>query len=216
MIRALVFDFDGLIVDTESPYVQAWEHLHHEAGLKPPARLAHALVGHVNVDLDLWIAFGPGADRATLQRRFVTDARQRNLRQPVLPGVRNLLVEARAAGWRTAVASNSDEAHVRGHLDRRDLTPLFDVIVTRECAPRPKPAPDLYTEAVRRLGVPAADAVAFEDSDPGHRAAASAGLRCVVVPNPATRHVSFPLARARLETLEGLTLMGLSDLVDRG
>ena len=110
MIRALVFDFDGLILDTETPLIDAHGDVHGAHGL-PFDRAAFAhLVGHVEFVFDEWSAFGPGADRAALYAEMRGHYRQRVERQPVRPGVVALFAAADAAGLQLAVVRVSAEA----------------------------------------------------------------------------------------------------------
>lgn len=211
-LRGLIFDFDGLIVDTETATFEAWRQVHEEDGRTADPRVLHAVVGHVGIVADLWTAYPQSHDRARLAGRFLDYTRQRCHHAPVLPGVVALIDAAQKAGLRLAVASNSSHRHVEGHLSERGLLDRFSTVVCREDVPHGKPAPDLYLEALSRLGLPAAEAVAFEDSLPGHQAAAAAGLRVVVVPNPSTAGDVFPHATWRVASLTEVTLDNLSSL----
>ncbi len=211
-LRGLIFDFDGLLVDTETATLEAWRQVHAEDGHHADPRVLHSVVGHVDVVADLWTAYPPEHDRAKLAARFLTLTRERCRLAPVLPGAVALLDAARAAGLRLAVASNSSHRHVDAHLAARGLLPRFATVVCREDVPRGKPAPDLYLEALSRLGLQPAEAVAFEDSMPGHEAAAAAGLRVVVVPNPSTAGDAFPHAALRVGSLAELDLPRLEQL----
>jgi putative hydrolase of the HAD superfamily len=212
-LRGLIFDFDGLIVDTESAIIDSWQTIHREDGRSARAEVLHALVGHVGIVSDIWEAYPPLHDREGLEQRHRVLARALMAAAPVRPGIADLLAEARAAGLRLAVASNSSHSHVEGQLAPRGLLGFFDAVLCRGDVQFGKPAPDLYTAALARLGIPALDAIAFEDSVPGHLAAARAGLRVVVIPNPATAHHDFPHATARWDSLQSVTLAQLSSLV---
>jgi len=211
MIRALVFDFDGLILDTETPLIDAWAALHERAGL-PYSRVdAHRVVGHVDVAFDPWMAFGPQADRAELERAHRQLARELTARQPVRPGVLACLDEARARGLKLGVASNSGHEHVDRHLTRLGLRPRFDLICCREDVAAGKPAPDLYHRAVRHFGVAPTEAIAFEDSTAGTLAARAAGLWTVAVPNPSTDQHDLGAAHLVLASLADLPPAQLFD-----
>lgn len=108
-------------------------------------------------------------------------------RERPLPGVRALLDDAKAQGLRSAIASSSGRSWVEDHLVRFALSEFFDAVVCAEDVERTKPAPDLYLAALRRLGVDAREAIAFEDSPRGVEAAKRAGIFCVAVPNAVTR-----------------------------
>lgn len=205
MIEALVFDFDGLIVDTETPLIDAWVALHAEHGLPCDRARAHGVVGHVGIDFDPWSAFPAAHDRVALEREYRRRTRQLTNAQPVLPGVVELLAAAHARGLGIAVASNSPHEHVERHLDRLNLRRFFRTIRCIDDVQNGKPAPDVYLAAAAALGAGVRAAIAFEDSVPGHVAAKRAGLHCVVVPNPSTVHCDFPHADLRLPSLAETT-----------
>lgn len=211
-LRGLIFDFDGLLVDTESAILTAWETLHVEDGLTANRAHLHAIVGHVDVVADLWLAYPPDHDQTALEDRLKKLARHLCQEAPLRPGVLDLLDAARTAGLRLAVASNSSHPHVEGHLAARGLLDRFTAVVCREDVPRGKPAPDVYLAALGHLGLCVNDTVAFEDSMPGHQAAAAAGLRVVVVPNPTTVSDPFPHATLRVASLMELNLTTLAAL----
>ena len=211
MIRALVFDFDGLIIDTETPLIDAWAAIHERAGRAYSRADAHRLVGHVEFDFDPWAAFSPDADRAALDTEHRRLSRELTARQPILPGVLACLQEARARGLKLAVASNSGHEHVDRHLTRLGLRQLFDLAGCREDVAAGKPAPDLYHLVMRRLDVAPPEAVAFEDSTAGTLAARAAGLWTVAVPNPSTHQHDFSAAHLVLPSLADVPLVQLFD-----
>ncbi|MDD2765139.1 MAG: HAD-IA family hydrolase [Opitutaceae bacterium] len=209
MIRALIFDFDGLILDTETPLIDAWAALHERAGLAYARADAHRLVGHIDVDFDPWTAFGPAADREALKTEHRRLSRELTARQPVLPGVSAYLQAARAQGLKLGLASNSSHEHIDRHLTRLGLRLLFDFACCREDVAAGKPAPDLYHRVIGRFAVAPHEAVAFEDSTAGVQAARAAGLWTVAVPNPSTHRHDFSAAHLVLSSLADLPLAGL-------
>lgn len=209
-LRGLIFDFDGLIVDTESAIIESWLAIHEEDRREARPAVLHALIGHVDIVADIWEAYPPGHDKAVLEQRHRILARKLMAAAPVRPGVAALIAEAREAGLRLAIASNSSHSHVEGQLALRGLLKHFDAVLCREDVANGKPAPDLYLAALARLGLSAGEALAFEDSVPGHTAAAKAGLRVIVTPNPATANHEFPDATRRWTSLEGRNLSELA------
>lgn len=191
MLRALIFDFDGLIVDTETPLIDAYAEVHAVHGVAFDRSAFLHSVGHADYAFDPWQGFGPAADRDALeaQRR----ARKDDLmgRQPVLPGVPELLEAGLAAGFRIGLASNSSHPWVERHLERIGLRGAFEFIACREDAPSPKPEPDLYRLVLNRFGLRGHQAVAFEDSHTGSLAAKRANVWAVAAPNPCTAHHDF-------------------------
>jgi putative hydrolase of the HAD superfamily len=210
MLRALIFDFDGLLVDTETVLIDAWVQLHEEDGLPCERGTLHHIVGHTDVMHDYWAAYDPGVDRAGLEARYRIAARHLTLSAPPLPGAIPLIESARAAGLKIGLASNSTHNHVEGHLAHRDMRGLFDFIACRDDVPVGKPEPDVYLAALAGLGVSATEVIAFEDSVPGHIAAHRAGIPVVVIPNPSTRHCDFPHAWLKFGSLADTSLNELA------
>jgi HAD superfamily hydrolase (TIGR01509 family) len=206
VIRALVFDFDGLILDTETPLIDAYGDVHAAHG-KPFDRADFLRgVGHVDFTFNPWRAFGPEVDEAALEAQRQVHNRDRTLAQPLLPGVTALLDAARAAGLQLAVASNSSHNHVEGHLKRLGLHAHFEFFACRGDAPSPKPEPDLYRLVLQKFGLRGVEAIAFEDSQTGSLAAKRANLWTVAVPNESTAHHDFGHADLRVKSLAEVSL----------
>ncbi|MFA6288869.1 MAG: HAD-IA family hydrolase [Opitutaceae bacterium] len=210
MLRALIFDFDGLLVDTETVLIDAWVQMHEEDGLCCDRGTLHYIVGHTGIEHDYWAAYPAEVDREALEIRYRETARKLTLAAPPLPGTLALLAEAREAGLKIGLASNSSHFHVEGHLDHRGMRGYFDFITCREDVPVGKPEPDVYLAALRGLKGDARETIAFEDSVPGHVAAHRAGLRVVVIPNPSTSHFEFPHASLKLASMADISLAKLA------
>jgi HAD superfamily hydrolase (TIGR01509 family) len=209
-LRAAILDFDGLILETEGTCYASWRAIFQEHGVEYTLAEFRELVGSVRTAREHFEArCGRPPDWAALERRRreIEIRLQQDL--SVQPGVESLLDQARALGLRTGVASSSAHRWVDPLLEAHGLLGRFDAVVCREDAARPKPEPDLYLEATRRLGAPPEAAVAFEDSSTGALAARRAGLWCVVVPTPMTAAQDFSLAHAVVPTLEGVDLRAL-------
>lgn len=204
-MQALIFDFDGLILDTETTDYESWRRVYAEYGVELPR---DAWVDTIGTDGK---AFDPVERLCELTGRSLSEAevrgRQRPLRDSLvralepLPGVEDWLVAARARGMRIAIASSSPRAWVEGHLAHIDLLQHFEALVTREQVARAKPHPDLYQRAVELFGLAPEAALALEDSPNGLAAARAAGLRSVAVPGPMTRHLDFDDADLVLDSL---------------
>lgn len=211
-IAALVFDFDGLVADTEGPEYEAWRatwaDYGHDLALEEWVQCIGTVGGWDPLD-ELARRVGPGfdAERANDARR----ARHRPAIAAVrpLPGVVELLVEARAAGLATAIASSSDERWVPPLLERFGLVEHFAHLSLYDGTCPAKPAPDLYLRACAALDVDPAEAVAFEDSPHGVAAAKAAGLRCVAVPHALTRGLDLSAADVVFDSLAGVDLATL-------
>lgn len=214
-VAAVIFDFDGLILDTETPIFEAWRQAYREHGCELALEdWQHGLGTHAGFDPlgHLERLSGRSLEREALLERV----RERNHRdceaQRLLPGVAERLAESRALGLGAAVASSSSRAWVTGWLERHGLRPLVACVCARDDVARVKPAPDLFLLAAERLGVPAAACLVFEDSPNGIRAARAAGMRCVAVPNAVTRSLALPETDLRLESL---ALLRLDQILER-
>jgi HAD superfamily hydrolase (TIGR01509 family) len=213
MIKALLFDFDGLILETEMPAFQAWQEIYREYGCELPLAEWVACVGGTVKDFDpcqyLEALTGRSIERVVVE----TKRRQRQLelvaRQKALPGVENYLAEARRLGLKVGLASNSSRAWVTGHLRRLGLFAQFDCLKCGDEVSHPKPDPELYFAALEALNTPADQAIAFEDSPNGVRAARAAGIFCVAVPNVITQQLSLDHADLRLPSLSSRPLTEL-------
>jgi HAD superfamily hydrolase (TIGR01509 family) len=205
VIRALVFDFDGLILETETPAYETWAEIYREHGQELPLDRWFDYIGREGGFFDaadhLAALVGEGFDRDAARAR--RDARKSELiaALDVMVGIREYVVDAKRLGLRLAVASSSSRAWVLGHLERLDLHSEWDAVRTRDDVARTKPAPDLYLSAVKALGVAPREAVAFEDSMNGIAAAKDAGLLCVAVPNTLTAAMDLSRADVRLSSL---------------
>jgi len=217
VIRALVFDFDGLIVDTEIPIFRVWQRIYRERGQDLPLDNWLTTIGTSSAAFDpareLGVRTGEQIDPRvlrTLERLYYQEA---TAMQQLLPGVAEYLSVARKLGLKTAVASSSTRKWVMEHLDRFGIGRHFDAIVCREDVKRTKPDPDLYRTALQRLEVQPAEAIALEDSSNGIHAAKAAGLFCVAVPNPLTADLDLSEADLRLLSLEAMPLPTLLETV---
>jgi HAD superfamily hydrolase (TIGR01509 family) len=210
MIAALVFDFDGLILDTEMALIEAYGDVHAHHGIPFDHHHHFRSVGHADYAFDPWSAFGPAADRAALDAHRRQLNIERNRRLEALPGVAPLIASARTAGLRLGVASNSGHWHVDAHLARLGLLDSFDFVACREDVVAPKPEPEIYRLVAAKLGVAGHQTVAFEDSLTGLTAARRAGLRTVAVPNRATAHHALDEADWQVPSLAEVTLDGLA------
>jgi HAD superfamily hydrolase (TIGR01509 family) len=209
-VRAVVFDFDGLVLDTEVPVYASWCAAFDAHGAAPPTidEWSAEIGTSGGIDLESWLI--ERADRPVDIDAMHTARRAHRDelldREQVRAGVEAWIDEAEAAGLGVAIASSSPSEWVIEHLERLALRHRFTHVVTADGALRAKPAPDTYLEACARLGVGPADALAVEDSPNGIAAAKAAGLRCVTVPNAITEVLDLSEADLRLPSLADYTL----------
>ena len=215
MIDTLIFDFDGVMIDTETPEYQTWQEVFRSHGVELDRSLWQRVIGGGTERFDVYQHLedlaGVRVDRDAIRRT----QRQRNRgivhRSPLLPGVRDYIMDARRLGLKLGVASSSPRAWVEGNLVERDLLAYFRSVVTREDVASVKPDPELYVTSIERLGTAPERAVAIEDSLNGVTAAKGAGMFCVAVPNPMTVDMPLDAADLRLEALSDMRLPAVLD-----
>ncbi len=213
LIRALLFDFDGLILDTEFPIYEAWREDYLAHGHDLPLEVYAACVGS---DFN---RFDPKSHLESLVGRTIDwpdrdlwrerNALERVKQLPPLPGVVALLDAASSLDLPCAVASSSPRSWVEGHLGRLGLLHRFRLTRCIDDVAAPKPSPDLFLAAAAGLGVAPSEALVLEDSRNGLLAAKAAGCPCIVVPNRVTAHLDFEGALMILASLEEIDLTSL-------
>lgn len=209
-VHAVVFDFDGTILDTETPVYESWAAAYRYAGAEP-------------IPLETWLehigkADGHGLDvRALLCDQLglpavpaEVEAHRQATRdemvhaEPIRPGVMDWIEAAGRNGVALGVASSSGSGWVRSHLARLGLEDHFAVVSCADPGVPGKPDPTVYREACRELGADPAASLAIEDSTHGVRAALDAGMRCIAAPGPITRTMDFTHATIRVGSLSEL------------
>jgi beta-phosphoglucomutase-like phosphatase (HAD superfamily) len=216
--KALIFDFDGLLMDTESTLLESWRWEWQRHGLElDPAGFFADHGGDANAPryAALAAAVGPTYDRVSSHALRMAHRAELNAALGPAPGVVVWLDLAAELGLRLAVASSSPITHVGAMLDQAELRARFEVLATGEEVTAHKPDPAVYLLALDRLGLPAQEAVAFEDTAHGVTAAQAAGLRCVAVPNPHADHAHFGTADLLLPSAAALSLDGVLAALDR-
>jgi HAD superfamily hydrolase (TIGR01509 family) len=211
-VRLLVFDFDGLILDTEEPVYDAWQEIYDEHGHALAFDKWATCIGTADTfdpcgDLEVLLNRRLDAEALRLRHRTRTD--ELIAARAVLPGVREYLAEAQQLGITLGVASSSSRRWVEGHLRRLGLREAFAVVRCADDVPRVKPDPALYLAVLDATGIPASEAVALEDSPNGALAAKRAGLTCVAVPNPLTARLDLSHADLCLTSLAEVPLSAL-------
>jgi HAD superfamily hydrolase (TIGR01509 family) len=196
-VEAMVFDFDGLLMDTESSALASWQYEWRQHGLELDRSTFFAdHGGNVNEEryAALARAVGPTYARKPSHARRLAYRDQLNAGLGLSPGIASWLDRARERCLRLAVASSSPREWVQtllasvGYLDRFELMACGDEVA------QPKPDPGVYRLALQRLDLPAAQAIGVEDSPHGVAAARAAGMRCVAIPNPHANPARFAAA----------------------
>ena len=212
VIRAIVLDFDGLILDTEEPIYRSWLEVYKAYGQDLPFERWVETVGSSNTAFDprpyLEERLGRPLPQDVLERRLNRRTEMVLANQP-LPGVVQRIDEALHLGLKLGVASSSSREWVSGHLARLGILDRFDCLRCRDDVAHVKPEPDLYLAAIDCLGVTPAEAIAVEDSPNGVTAAKRAGMVCVAIPNKITTQLDLSRADLVLNSLADLTVTQL-------
>jgi HAD superfamily hydrolase (TIGR01509 family) len=194
MIKALVFDFDGLIIDTETPDYLSWAEIYMEYGTELSRDKWSTLIGgsgSFDPYQNLEERIGRELDRDQLRRR----RRERCIAlcedQPILPGVLDMIQNASARKLHLGIASNSVGTWVKPNLKRLKLYDYFDVIITRDQVSSGKPDPEMYLKVLNSFGITGNEAIAFEDSHTGSMGAKRAGIYTIAIPNAMTHNHDF-------------------------
>ena len=208
MIEAVVFDLDGVLLDSEQIWDEVREQLARERGGRWHDGAQRAMMGMSSTEWsqymhdEIGLPESPEEISAEVVRRLEERYRQH---LPLLDGAVEA-VERLAARWPLGIASSSNREVIDLVLELSELAPFFKVTVSSEEVARGKPAPDVYLEAARRLGVAPEQSAAIEDSENGIRAAKAAGMRVIAIPNP-----HFPPDPEALEQAD-ITLGSLAEL----
>jgi len=205
--QAIIFDFDGLIVDTETPTYQAWKEAFERYALELPLSVWSDCIGKGDEDNPLRYleeSIGEPVDR----EKFVAaiDARRVDLVSdvPPLPGALETIRAAHERGYRLAIASSSPHVWVDPQLDRLGVTNMFESILCEEDVAATKPSPELFLLTLKRLQLKPSEVFVLEDSPNGVTAAKRADIFTIVVPNSITRQLELDGADMRLESLADL------------
>jgi putative hydrolase of the HAD superfamily len=213
--KALLFDFDGLIIDSETIIAGVLIETLASDGIDVAIDDIGHLFGSTGEDNDReWREFlsehlGENYDGAELEQRLRPLIRTALSDVDALPGVHTLIDAARAEGWRIGLGTGTERSGVLPRLERIGLLDAFDEIVTSEDVERGKPAPDIWLELARRLHVSPEDCIVLEDSPHGSNAAIAAGMAVIVCPCDVTRGCTFADGVTMVKTLEDV---GIADL----
>jgi len=201
-VEAVLFDMDGLLLDTEAVYIVALQAAARTLGREMPLDFCHSMIGVPGRECNVMIQefYGDGFHIDEFRQQYSGHARRLlETRIPPKPGVVELLDFLAGRGLPLAVATSAGRRTAEHHLGRAGLLDRFSAVATRDDVERPKPHPDVYLEAARRLGVAPARCVAFEDSSVGLAAAHAAGAMAFMVPD-----ILEPLPEVRAKCVDVL------------
>jgi HAD superfamily hydrolase (TIGR01509 family) len=219
MIRGIILDFDGLILDTETPIFQSWREIFERYGCEFTLEAWAESIGRSPDSYDrcdlLEECVGHSVDRDAIHQAQRRREAALISEQPVLPGVLETIRATKRLELKLGIASSSSRDWVLGHLARFGLDCQFDSIRCADDVEHAKPEPDLYLAVLSALALEADEAVALEDSPNGVMAAKRAGLFCIAVPNALTVQLPLDQADWKLRSLAEIPLADLLRTVER-
>jgi putative hydrolase of the HAD superfamily len=217
LIKAVIFDFDGLILDTETAWYEAYKETMGFYKSDLPLEQFVKCIGTDDTELHQFFKKQLGESYNIEE----IEARAKNLHKIKMKttqareGVKDYLEEAKKIGYKIALASSSTKNWVTHYLGELELLNYFEVIITGDDVDKVKPAPDLYLKTIEVLNIHSTEAVTFEDSLNGLQSALNAGLKCVIVPNPVTEDLVFKNHHLRLKSMVEMSLTDVIKLIER-
>ena len=215
MIKGVIFDFDGLIFDTETPQYTILNELFKEHGCEFP-------LSRFQQEIGTQTGFSPfDYLEKTINRKVEHEKLEKRYREKfqvilsetkVRSGVEGYLLAAKDLGLKIGLASSSNREWVTTHLRNLNLLHHFQCIKTSDDVTYVKPNPELYLEAAKCLGLKVDECLVFEDSANGALAAKSAGMKCVIVPNSVTEAMDFCEVDSRIDSMSDVSL---GELIER-
>lgn len=217
-IQGLIFDFDGLILDTEECEFQSWQEMYQEHSATLPLEQWAVCIGGGAELFDVYSYLEEQIGQPIVREEIGARRRKRHLEllalKETLPGVENYISEAKQLGLKLGVASSSSRAWVTGHLERLGLLSNFDYIRCGDEVTHKKPDPELYQAVLDGLGLQGSQAIALEDSPNGVRAAQRAGIFCVAIPNVITGQLDLAHADLKLTSMAEMPLERLIEVAE--
>lgn len=186
-MKAVVFDMDGVLFDTESVCFSAWDAVSKKMNVSPPSELAQKTLGMNEAAVDGILKEHYGADFDTGKFRTLcreyTSAYFAANGVPQKPGLHDALKSLKNGGYKIAIASSTSRQGVYRNLNDADIANMFDCVICGDMVKKSKPEPDIYITAARELGVAPSECFAVEDSKNGIMSAYSAGMKVIMIPD---------------------------------
>ena len=205
-IKAIFFDHDGTLVDSEPIHFQLWRDVlagHGVALAESLYRECYAGIPTAANAVDLVSRFAIDATAAALagEKNAATRLYLEQHAFPLMPGVSDAVPLLHRAGWRLAIVTGASAGGVQTTLRQHSLAPFFETVVSGDDVRNSKPAPDCYRLAARRLGLSPPACLAIEDTEHGVNSAVAAGVACLAVPNALSGNHDFSQAAAVVSDL---------------
>ncbi|MCJ7518269.1 MAG: HAD-IA family hydrolase [Anaerolineaceae bacterium] len=209
-IKGIIFDFDGLICDTETPELRAWEKLFSDYGFVFPFEKYQETIGAVHNDETPFIfleeMLNHPIDRGGIKEEFTSFRNKLIDHEPIRPGILNYLRLSNKFELEIGLASSSPRSWIDYHLNRLSIQDYFGCIKTFNDVSKTKPDPELFLKALACMNLKPNEVVALEDSINGVTAAKQAGIYVVVFPNEVTKFFEFDEADLVVDSLKEMPL----------
>ncbi|OMD43382.1 HAD family hydrolase [Paenibacillus odorifer] len=205
MIKGIIFDFDGTIIDTETAWYTAFNEAYAEYGVDLTLEQYSTCIGTSLNSFNPYEYLMTDLKLAIDKEAFSKAVKQRHSKlmelETIRPGIQHYLDSAKKAGLRIGLASSSSLEWVEKYLNQLGIRDYFECIRTADHVTKVKPDPELYNQTLACLGITPNEAVAIEDSPNGSKAAAAAGIRCIVTPNEITNFLEFDKQHHKIDNL---------------
>lgn len=204
-LKAVLFDFDGIFIDTEMARYLSWKDIFESYNIELPIEEWKKNLGRAEYIFDPYLFLensGKNINSEELKYKHRTKELEIAYNLPTLPGILDRIEEAKILGLSIGVVSSSSHKWVDGHLNKRGLIKKIDVIVCREDSEKHKPDPEPYLIALNKLNIKSENAIAIEDSPVGIAAAKEANLFCIAVPCSMTKDLDLSKADLKISSLE--------------
>lgn len=213
MIKGIIFDFDGTIIDSETPTFDAWANVYKQYGQVLPQELWRTIIGTADGKFQpaeyLFNKLQKNVSLDEIRQLAAQTEKELLAAIPPLPGVVDYLKSAREMGIKLGISSSGTSDWVRGNLERLQLSDYFEAITTQEEVQLTKPYPYLFEKTTKKLGLFPYQVIAIEDSPLGVTAAQAAGIFTVAVPNAVTCDMNLSHADMVLASLAEVSLPDL-------
>lgn len=209
-IKAVLFDMDGVLINTESVHYRLWKEAFHNRGLDVSYEVYKGCIGTTDdylMDL-IWKNYGLDfrGDKKLFEERMAIEKQLPKKESfPEMPGVMDMLRKLHEAGFLLAVASSSPPVRIHEAMSYIGAKQYFSVLNSAENVAHSKPAPDVYLDTAEKLGVEPVECIVLEDSENGSIAAVSAGMICVGLDNPDSGDQNLERARVVIRSLQEFT-----------
>lgn len=219
VIKAIVFDFDGLIIDTETPWYLAYKEVFKRYEVDLTMEIWGACIGTTFDAFDPHDYLREQSGQPVTEDEIIAETRaifnELMAEQGLRAGVLDYLTEAKSLGLGVGLATSSNRKWIDMYFEKLGIGQFFDTVHTADDVERVKPDPELYLKAMQSLGVKGNETIVFEDSLNGLKAAKAAGAYCVIVPNSVTSFMDFEHYDLRLPSMADMSLVELVERVGR-